>query len=67
MFGFLSRNKKQYSQDVSATVPLTYNLEQALYPESNYLNFAKKAMARTRLSMPVSENYPPLSQIPDIC
>ena len=49
MFGFLSRNKKQYSQDVSATVPLTYNLEQALYPESNYLNFAKEGYGKNEI------------------
>ena len=41
-------NKKQY-QDINATVPLTYSLDQALYPETNYLNFAKEGYGKNEI------------------
>tara|TARA_R100000808_G_scaffold3776_3_gene12973 strand:+ start:1530 stop:3656 length:2127 start_codon:yes stop_codon:yes gene_type:complete len=41
-------NKKQY-QEIDATVPLTYNLDQALYPETNYLNFAKEGYGKNEI------------------
>ena len=42
-------NRKQAEQEIGATVPLTYGLEQALYSDTTYLNFAKEGYGKNEI------------------
>ena len=40
---------KQYGDEVGTTVPLSYSLEDALYPEVSYSNFAKEGYGKNEI------------------